>query len=318
MRMLQLDLRLAKPMRTLLALVLTAMLLAPSAALAESESVWSVARNQESAGTFGGLTLHLDDNDSTLSMEYENLPKIIETYTATWCTNCVASEGAMSEAVEDFDVVQILYHRHWYEIEDPFGSNSTEERWVSLYGKSSENEVGLERAAPTSVIDGARMHIGSTPTGESLISDYDLSLSVGNLAWFMSGEIQFSVNVIADVSTFSWSFDNLAFACADECPTQKTTAWLMFVEDSANFEDGSNGLDDYRHVLHESIMLEGSNSSLTTDVPVAWDGDDMTAILLIDWEIESSESGFELPGVGIATFLSLLVAVPLARAIRED
>ncbi len=134
----------------------------------------------------------------------------------------------------------------------------------------------------------------------------------------MGGEIQFSVNVIADVSTFSWSFDNLAFACADECPTQKTTAWLMFVEDSANFEDGSNGLDDYRHVLHESIMLEGSNSSLTTDVPVAWDGDDMTAILLIDWEIESSESGFELPGVGIATFLSLLVAVPLARAIRED
>ncbi len=305
-------------MRTLLALVLTVILLAPNAALAESESIWSVARNQENAGTFGGLTLHLDGNDSTVSMEYENLPKIIETYTATWCTNCVTSEGAMSEAIADFDVVQILYHRHWYEIEDPFGSNSTEERWVSTYGESSENEVDLERAAPTSVIDGARMHTGSTPKGESLTSDYALSLSVGNMAWFMGGTIQFSVSVVDGISTFSWSFDNLLFACADDCPNQKTTAWLMFVEDSANFEAGSNGLEDYHHVLHESIMLEGSNSSLSTEVPMVWDGDDMNAILLIDWKIETSNSGFELPGIGIATFLSLLVAVPLARAIRED
>ena len=305
-------------MRTLLALVLTVILLAPNAALAESESIWSVARNQENAGTFGGLTLHLDGNDSTVSMEYENLPKIIETYTATWCTNCVTSEGAMSEAIADFDVVQILYHRHWYEIEDPFGSNSNEERWVSTYGESSENEVDLERAAPTSVIDGARMHTGSTPKGESLTSDYALSLSVGNMAWFMGGTIQFSVSVVDGISTFSWSFDNLLFACADDCPNQKTTAWLMFVEDSANFEAGSNGLEDYHHVLHESIMLEGSNSSLSTEVPMVWDGDDMNAILLIDWKIETSNSGFELPGIGIATFLSLLVAVPLARAIRED
>ena len=65
-------------------------------------------------------------------------------------------------------------------------------------------------------------------------------------------------------------------------------------------------------------MLEGSNSSLTTEVPMTWDGDDMNAILLIDWEIENNESGFHLPGVGIGTFPSLLVAVPLARANRED
>ena len=318
MRMLQLGLRLAKTMRTLLALVLTAILLAPSAALAESDSVWVVARNQENAGTFGGLTLHLDGNSSSVTTDYVDLPIIIETYTATWCKNCITSEGAMIEAASGLDVVQILYHRHWFEPEDPFGSNSTEERWVSTYGESSDNDVGKERAAPTSVIDGARMHTGSTPTGESLIGDYDLSLSVGNLAWFMGGEIRFSVNVVADVSTFSWSFDNLVFACADECPNQETTAWLMFVEDSANFEDGSNGLGDYHHVLHESIMLEGSNSSLTTEVPMTWDGNDMNAILLIDWEIENNESGFPLPGVGIATFLSLLVAVPLARANRED
>jgi len=48
-------------MRTILALALTALLLAPIAASAESEPLWEVARKQADAGTFGGLTIALGE-----------------------------------------------------------------------------------------------------------------------------------------------------------------------------------------------------------------------------------------------------------------
>ena len=64
--------------------------------------------------------------DSTTSADYVDLPNIVEVYTATWCVNCVTSEEAMSEAVQDADAVLIHYHRVWIEPEDPFGSDSTE------------------------------------------------------------------------------------------------------------------------------------------------------------------------------------------------
>ncbi|GIT41595.1 MAG: hypothetical protein Ct9H300mP10_06050 [Methanobacteriota archaeon] len=38
---------------------------------------------------------------------------------------------------------------------------------------------------------------------------------------------------------------------------QILTAWLLFVEDSASFPDGSNGIGDYLHVLHDAIELDG-------------------------------------------------------------
>lgn len=310
-------------MQRLLALTLTVLLLAPMGALAESEPIWITARHQDDAGTFGGLSLALGNGtvDVSTSAEYNDLPNIVEVYTATWCMNCVTSEHAMQQATDGTDAVLIHYHRAWFEIEDPFGSNSTEERWVSAYGQSSKDAGAPERAAPTSVIDGQRMHLGSAPKGTSLVDDYSQSLMVGNRAWFMGGTIDFSVVFSGATPSFTWNFDNLVFSCADDCPPQRTTPWILFVEDSANFEDGSNGLEDYVHVAHSAVQLEGTNGTAELDVPMAWDGEDMKAVLLIDWDIEYPPApgiGSPLPAVGIASLLSMLAAVPLARARRDD
>jgi len=96
-------------MRTILALALTALLLAPIAASAESEPLWEVARKQADAGTFGGLTIALGEgaSDTSISMQYNDMPSIVEVYTATWCSNCVTSEHAMEEVLSGIDAVQI-------------------------------------------------------------------------------------------------------------------------------------------------------------------------------------------------------------------
>ena len=140
-------------MRSILAVFLSALLLAPMVTLAETGTIWLDARGQQDAGTFGGLTLPMGNGtvDSTTSADYVDLPNIVEVYTATWCVNCVTSEEAMSEAVEDVDAVLIHYHRVWIEPEDPFGSDSTEERWVEHYGESSKSVAGEERIAPSLV-----------------------------------------------------------------------------------------------------------------------------------------------------------------------
>ena len=138
-------------MRSILAVLLSCLLLAPMAALAQSGTIWVDARDQQEAGTFGGLTLPMGNRstDASINAEFNDLPNIVEVYTATWCTNCVTSEEAMSQAVEEVNAVLIHYHRVWFEIEDPFGSNSTEERWVDTYGTASKMAVGIDRAAPT-------------------------------------------------------------------------------------------------------------------------------------------------------------------------
>ena len=309
-------------MRSLLAVLLTALLLAPMGALGESGTIWVDARGQQDAGTFGGLTLEMGNGteDDSKSVDYNDLPNIVEVYTATWCWNCVTSERAMSEAVEGTDAVLIHYHRVWIEPEDPFGSDSTEERWVGNYGESSKSVEREERIAPSLVVDGQRLHTGSVAKGTSLVDDYSQSLQVGNRAWFTGGTIDFSVSFTEPGASFSWNFDNLVFSCADDCPTQTTTPWIVFVEDSANFEDGSNNLEDYLHVNHAASQLSGTNGTEILDIPETWDGEDMKAILLIDWEIEKEGGNSfhdSLPAVGIATLLSLLAAVPLVRSRRQ-
>ena len=309
-------------MKSILAVFLSALLLAPMGALAETGTIWLDARGQQDAGTFGGLTLPMGNGttDSTTSADYVDLPNIVEVYTATWCVNCVTSEEAMSEAVQDVGAVLIHYHRVWIEPEDPFGSDSTEERWVEHYGESSKSVAGEERIAPSLVVDGQRLHTGSRAKGVSLVDDYSQSLQVGNRAWFTGGTIDFSVSFTENGASFSWNFDNLDFSCADDCPTQTTTPWILFVEDSANFEDGSNNLEDYLHVNHAANQLSGTNGTVILDVPETWDGEDMKAVLLIDWEIEKEGGNSfhdSLPGVGIATLLSLLAAAPLVRSRHQ-
>ena len=88
-------------------------------------------------------------------------------------SNCVYSEHALMDALENESATVLVHHRFIGESEDPFGTQAGDERWIDLYGETSaEAASGLERAAPTVVFDGHRFVAGSAPQGESLESDY--------------------------------------------------------------------------------------------------------------------------------------------------
>ena len=302
-------------MRATLAVLLSLLLLIPiiSSAATDTDVEWEDARVSQGAfgGTIGGLSIPLSDNstESAVSSDVNELPTVIEVYTATWCTNCVATEGHMDEAIGDSDVELIHYHRHWFEPTDPFGSNSTEERWESQYGHAVTLAGGSPRLAPTNVIDGERLHFGTRAKTSSLVEDYSLSISEGTSAPVM-GQLSLMTSSSQEQEIeISWDTSGMMYSCADDCPSFATSPWILFVEDSAYFPDGSNGLEYYSHVLHEAIELEGEDGTLSMTPPPAWDGDDMSIVLIVDWEQESPDKGSPLPAPGIITLLCFLAAL---------
>mgnify|MGYP001304822955 FL=1 len=308
-------------MRTLAALLMVALIIAPIQASAADGSLWNDAREGVQGGTLGGLSLSLSENptDSSASMDVIDLPAVIEVYTATWCTSCVTTEHTLDEAIGDADVTRIHYHRHNFEVEDPFGSNGTEERWESIYGPASTSVGGAPRLAPTTVFDGERLHLGTTSKTDSLLSDYSASLAIGP-SHVYDGSISLSAIESEGVIEFSWDVTTMIYNCADDCSTETRTVWLLFVEDSASFPDGSNGIGDYIHVLHDAVQLDGLIGSTAINVPSAWDGDDMSAVLLVDWSIDSPPAepgifGNNIPAPSVAILVCMLAAlVPRRRS----
>ena len=301
-------------MRVLLAFLMVAIIIVPlttSAGDLTTTETWDNARGKLNAGTIGGVTIQLNDSQNSVSMDIEDFPVIVETYTATWCENCVDVEEIRDDAIGDTNVSIIHYHRHYFESNDPFGSNSTESRWESSYGSASIESIGLSRGAPTTIIDGERMHAGKVAKSDTLKEDFINSIEFGSSAP-LYGSISLSATLQNTNNTqvsFSWETSNLSYSCMDDCQkSTKTAAWLMFVEDVAYFPEGSNGLEYYHHVLHQAIYLEESDGSQIFEVPNSWDGDDMSAILIVDWsELESEEKSIPAPSI-ILTVLCFLVS----------
>ncbi len=308
-------------MRTLAALLMVALIIIPIQASAANGGMWEDAREGILGGTLGGISLSLSGNttDSSISMDVIDLPTVIEVYTATWCTSCVTTEHTLDEAIGDADVTRIHYHRHKFEVEDPFGSNGTEERWESIYGTASTSVGGAPRLAPTTVFDGERLHLGTTSKSDSLQSDFSASLAIGP-SHVYDGSMSLSAIESEGVTEFSWDITTMIYNCADNCPIETRTAWLLFVEGSASFPDGSNGIGDYIHVLHDAVPLDGPIGSTVIDVPPAWDGDDMSAVLLVDWSLEPSPPepgivGKIIPAPSVAILVCMLAAlVPRRRS----
>ena len=179
-------------MRQLAAVLLTVLIVIPIQASAASENLWDDARIMDgqgaSAGTIGGISIDLTNNttEASASSGISELPSIVEVYTATWCFNCIKTEQALDEAIRGHDVTRIHYHRFLYETLDPFGSNSTDSRWVNAYGRGSELSSqtsvldGMERAAPSKVFDGERMYTGVSTKSNSLVTDYSTALALGS------------------------------------------------------------------------------------------------------------------------------------------
>lgn len=298
-------------------LLLVALLLASSTqAVANSEdsSMWQDARIGVNGGTIGALVIPLSNETmyAEVSMNASDMYPVVEVYTATWCENCVDTESALGEAIGDSDVMRIHYHRHWFESMDPFGNNATEERWVSAYGEASTSVGGAPRVAPTTVFDGERMHIGKVPSSSSLSNDYATSLATGQSSGL--GGLPSHLTVMAydpaeGVVMISWDI-GLYGPIGGCCLT--LTPWLLFVEDSASFPEGTNGLEDYLHVLHDAVELEEMEGTASVRVPPAWDGDDMSVVLIIDWSNEQAKSEFpRLPAPGVAAVSLCLIAALL-------
>ena len=292
-------------------LLVSLLLLVPNQATATSEqsSMWHDARTGVNGGVLGALELSLtnETTDGEIILDYSEMTSVVEVYTATWCLNCVTTEQALDEAIGDSDVMRIHYHRHRSEPEDPFGNNATEHRWESTYGDASTAVGGSSRLAPTTVFDGERMHIGTSPSSSSLANDYSTSLIADQSSF--SGSARLSVSAY-DSETgfmlFSWNITGPAVSDAEGSTAIRLTPWLLFVEDSASFPEGSNGVGDYLHVLHDAIELDGPGGIGSAQVPAAWDGDDVSVLLLIDWTSPTTEccsSNWPLPGPGLTAVL---------------
>ena len=311
-------------MRVILAVMMSAVILLPLQASAATEQFWDHARYdsdglQVDGGTIGFTThWNLSSNNDTgenHSYNVDEMPILVEIYTATWCTNCVTTQGIMSDAIGDSDVEMIHYHRHWFEPRDPFGSNSTEERWTNTYGHAVTLNGGAPRLAPTKVVDGERMHYGSRANSDSLMDDYTASLSKGPNG-LLNGNISLNLHQLEDFISFDWDISSLAIATQKEYSLEP---WILLIEEEAYFPNGSNGLETYEHVLLEALSLDSSkNSSGVIEVPLPslWDGDDLKVALLVDWLVEYSPSGSPLPPPSIVYLLTSLVVMAYVRGPR--
>ena len=91
-------------MRVILAVMMSAVILLPLQVSAATEQFWDHARYdsdglQVDGGTIGFTThWNLSSNNDTVenhSYNVDEMPILVEIYTATWCTNCVTTQGIM-------------------------------------------------------------------------------------------------------------------------------------------------------------------------------------------------------------------------------
>ena len=215
---------------------------------------------------FGGQWV--DANNSTVQTNLlTDLPAIVEDYTATWCTNCVDVEHALDDVASQIPINQYNFHRSIGETQDPFGTDALDHRWESRYG---------QRVPPTVIFNGSHKQVGSVSNGETLQDDYtalaqlDLSLGQGSssFTWTATGQGSGSVswNLSIDDSQFGESVISVN---------------LWIVEASAHFEEGTNGLEDYPHIVRE-IQSLGNSTSGTAQIslPDAFDGNDLSVHLI--------------------------------------
>jgi hypothetical protein len=299
----------------LLAALMLTVILAPVAPVQAAATV-DVSEKQ---GIVGGLSLSLTggSQNTTMTATFEEMPRIVEVYTATWCENCVGAEHALDDAVEGKDVTMLVHHRYIGETEDPFGSQEGDDRWIARYGPASKESVGVERAPPTMVFDGCRVKAGNVASGDSLQADYEeLLVQPRDSAGAVSSEL-------------SWGGDNSSGTVSWHFSTENGDAvWthrLMIVEETAYFPEGGNGLDNYTHIVRQVITLDALNylpneseGEVTLDLLEAWDGDDLSLVLVHEWEYEDQPLGVvneDIFAVMAGAMVGLVAVVCLVLAI---
>ena len=313
-------------MRSLLAVLMTAIILMPVQVSGATGLFWDHARYDSDGvpiegGVVGyGIEWNLSSNNGSSEQEFishvESMPTIVEVYTATWCTNCVSTQNTLNDAIADSDAEIIHYHSYWYDTLDPFGNDSTEERWESKYGHASALRY-TPRDAPTKVVDGERFHWGKVPKSESLLDDYSASVSRGSTAP-LSGNITFTILQTQYSLMVGWNVSSISnHVTTGEISIEP---WLLLVEESSYYPDGLNNLQNYEHVLLDAMPLESESEKHGTSnvsLPKLWDGDDLKIIMLLDWSVISTGGGTTLlPSSGVLFVVSSLLVMAVVRPPR--
>lgn len=210
---------------------------------------------------FGGITIDVNETyDDTEN--YENLPSIAHIFTATWCNPCVEVEQVIEDVANDTELVMLSFHRFAGETEDPFGSENSENWWKDWFNDS----LPLQ---PTAIINGVDSFIGAKQ------GSYENILESSNQKPSLNSNKEITLiqtNFDPESSILEWDINN-----SNECQSIKT--FVHFVEDTAYFPNGTNGLKNYSHIVHHIEELNGASGSANLSQTISevspYDGDDM-------------------------------------------
>ena len=278
---------------------------------------------------FGGQSFEVNQSGSS-TVNFSEMPSIVEVYTATWCSNCVDVEHALDNIETDTGLQQYHTHRAINEAQDPLGTIEIDQLFHDRYGVN---------APPVVVFNGTVMKTGSVTDAESLESEFT-ALAQQNME--IMGTSTFTWNSTSNsTGTAAWSIEpqDLTFINQldgyDDQSSLFAYAWI--VEQSASFEEGSNGLGDYPHVVRGIIELGEINmtsndlsGSANITLPPAYDGEDLSVHLIYQYNVpaESEEPSKEIltppmeensnEGLPAASLIASVCVIFAAALTRRD
>jgi len=222
----------------------------------------------EVGAVFGGVHINAS-SPGNLSLDFSEMPAIVEDYTATWCTNCVDVEHALDDVEETNHMQQYHFHRFIGENEDPLGSQEGDDRWIERYD---------QRLPPIAIFNGTLRQTGSVPNGDSLQDDYNANLQNSLHLGIGTSSLGWAPGSNGSASTVTWSLI-IDMSNFPDNSTIKSSIWV--VEDLAYFSEGGNG-EEYYHESVRSIVELGEDLSGSKEIslPAAYDGDDLEIHLI--------------------------------------
>lgn len=263
-------------MRRLTVMVVLALLLA----FAPPSGTALPAAPVDNGMVFGGQWSPANNATASVTHNLSDLPAVVEVFTATWCENCVDVEHALDDVQAEGWLQQYHMHRSIGETQDPFGTDMLDQRWRDKYGPSSP---------PAVVFNGTMKKIGSKADDGTLQNEFT-NLAKADLD-LGDGSTSFAWNPLNNRSgTVTWALD----LDSEHLDNATLNVTVYVVESSADFEEGSNGLGTYPHIVRSIVPVgESQQGSATVDLPAPFDGDDLEIHLIYEIIPEAVEEPTE-------------------------
>ena len=297
-------------------------------AFASTTSVAAPATTTDAGVMFGGQWFEVNESGSS-TVNLSEMAPIVEVYTATWCSNCVDVEYALENIENVTGLQQYHIHRAINEAQDPLGSINVDQRFHDRYGVL---------APPVVVVNGSMIKLGSVTDEDSLESEFTDLIQLNPLD--IAGISSFTWNPTSNnTATATWALEPQNLPLPD---AGSLSAYAWIVEHSANFEEGTNGLGDYPHVVRTIVELGEIDLASTPVVAsgslnitfqatfdqMAYDGNDLSVHLIYQFNLpaEDEEPEQESPplidspkeGLPATSLLASLCVVFGAALIRRD